>query len=233
MAGRIDAGPAVSDEFGMLSVGNEADILAFPFGRKRQIRRRDQFAYFRFGKASDGKPDIGQSLPLYPEQDIRLILRRIDGTVNGRCCPTVMSIRRRRNACIVSRCETGRPRFQGRIHENAEFDRPVAYGTRIRRPRMKVILDEIGDDTFERFGDVYDMKRDAQEIGNATRIRKIVFIRLVGMSHVNGRLRGAAARRRRRCRFLPTRRWQETWERSVCIGIPTAQMSAYRQNSYG
>src|SRR6266699_1200746 len=159
------------DERGHVPAGHEADLHALGLVGDRQPERGRLGAHLRLGEIADREERVREVGGAEREQEVGLVLGRVDGG------PEVRAAGRRvgADARVVAGCEPAGAERAGALPEDAELEVPVAARARVRGAAGHVLGDERTDDVpLEVVGEVEDVVREAEAVGDRARVVEVV-----------------------------------------------------------
>src|SRR5581483_1237884 len=126
------------DEPGRVAVGHEADLHALGLGGDRKPEPRRLGAHLGLRQLADGEERPRELLVPESEEEVRLVLRCVDGGAETE--PSGLRIGR--DARVVAGREPRRAELAGAAPEEPELHVLVAARARIRRPPGQVLCHE-------------------------------------------------------------------------------------------
>jgi hypothetical protein len=120
----------------------EADLVAVGLVRDSQPQLPRQRPYFRLLERTDGKHRVRELILRQREQEIGLILRRIDAALEDVAAGGLVALDPR----VVSSRDEPRPKALGARRQGRELQVAVAVHAGDRRPACRVLADEVRHD---------------------------------------------------------------------------------------
>ena len=157
------------DDPGIVSIGDEADILTVGFPGVDKALRFGNGSGLRFGQSPQGKARMGQLVLRHVVEHIALILLHIQGLFQ------IPATAFRLNAGIVAGDDHIAAQLLCAVIEAGKFQITVAVNTWIRRPALQIGSHELVDDLLaEGIGEVEHMVDNPHAIGYCPRVLHVV-----------------------------------------------------------
>jgi hypothetical protein len=147
---------AFLQDFSIIAVGHETDVLAFVFAVQMKSCALCQLTHFPLSEVAYGQADRGQLCLRKIEKDVALIFVEIDASSNHLSAILFLE------SGIVSGGDGLGIELPRKIQEVSELEHPVTHDARVRRSALIVFIDEIVNELAELMLKVDRVKRDAQ-----------------------------------------------------------------------
>ena len=161
LARRLQSGPPRPDEAQVVVVGDEADLLAVRLVVDREVEPSGDRPDLGLRRAAHREQDVGQEIAAQAEEDIRLVLDRVDPSGH----PSVSIGPSDHPGIVAGRHEVG-PDLLAVRPELAELEPDVAEDAGVGGPAGRVFVGELLHDPGEVALEIEGVERDVEPIGD-------------------------------------------------------------------